>query len=113
MIYVITRHPGAWEWLQQQIVCPSVHLEHLADVDVIRNGDIVIGTLPINLIEAVCRRGGRYLHLEIRIPQSLRGQELSALQLTELGASLVEYVACQPRNDDSVLSKIFYREREL
>lgn len=96
MNYLITRHVGALEWLQKQFSEPAVYLDHLAQIDVIHAGDTVIGTLPINLAEAVCRRGGRYLHLVIDLPMALRGQELSARQLTELNAELVEYLVCKP-----------------
>lgn len=103
MNYLITRHVGALEWLQNQISEPPVYLDHLTQIDTIQAGDTVIGTLPINLAEAVCRRGGRYLHLVIDLPMTLRGQELSARQLTELNAELVEYLVCKPRADDTIV----------
>ncbi len=109
MIYLVTRHPGTLEWLRCQVTEPAAHLEHLVRIDAVDHGDTVIGTLPINLVEAVCRRGARYLHLEIDLPQALRGQELSARQLTELGAELVEYFVFQPCADEPILQ----RAREL
>lgn len=105
MIYLITRHPGALQWLQQKLSEPAVHLEHLNDPDLIGPGDIVVGTLPINLVAAICCRGARYLHLELELPQSLRGQELSVQQLNELGAALVEYAVLQVSDDASILQR--------
>jgi len=93
MIYLISRHPGALEWLLQHIDQPAVHLEHLDDAAMIAPGDTVVGTLPVNLVADICRRGARYLHLQINIPRPLRGQELSARQIYELGGVLVEYAA--------------------
>ncbi|MDF1589025.1 MAG: CRISPR-associated protein Csx16 [Gammaproteobacteria bacterium] len=98
MIYLISRHPGAVEWLQQKIREPTTHIRHLERLEVIAKGDIVIGTMPINLVADICRRGARYLHLQLDLPEQLRGQELSADMLNELGASLVEYIALQPQS---------------
>jgi CRISPR-associated protein Csx16 len=103
MNFLITRHVGAQEWLRKQISEPTVYLDHLAQIDVILPGDTVIGTLPINLIDAVCRRGGRYLHLVIDLPNELRGKELSAQQLIELNAELVEYFTGKSCSGDAIV----------
>lgn len=105
MTYFITRHAGALEWLRRQIIGPALHLEHLQQAQAIGPGDTVIGTLPINLVADVCRRGARYLHLEMDLPQTLRGQELSEKQLSELDAALVEYFVFRPCDDDVVLQR--------
>jgi CRISPR-associated protein Csx16 len=91
MIYVITRHPGALQWLAQYLAKPYVHFTHLHDLAIIKSGDIVVGTLPINLIAKLNQAGVRYVHLHIDIPEHLRGQELTQSQLVQLGASLIEY----------------------
>lgn len=104
-IYFVTRHPGALQWLQNHYCEPAIHWQHLERMDDIGHGDTVVGTLPINLIAAVCARGARYLHLEISLPQSLRGSELTARQLQELGAELVEYVAQKPGKDAAISSQ--------
>lgn len=91
MIYVVSRHAGAVQWLQTVISEPYVLLTHLHDVDFVCAGDIIVGTLPVNLIAKVNALGARYFHLNIPMPADLRGQELTADQLTQLGASLIEY----------------------
>ena len=91
MMYVITRHAGAVQWLQQFINAPYVLLAHLHAINMVQAGDVIIGTLPVNLIAKINRQGARYLHLHIDTPAHLRGQELTAAQLVQLGASLVEY----------------------
>ncbi len=96
MIYLISRHSGTLEWLKQQTDQPFTHLRHLDRADAIVPGDIVLGTLPVNLVADLCQRGVRYFHLEINLPEQLRGQELSAADLHKLGASLVEYVVLRP-----------------
>ncbi|MEX0618071.1 MAG: CRISPR-associated protein Csx16 [Pseudohongiellaceae bacterium] len=103
MNYLITRHPGTFEWLKQKITEPSICLDHLDNLSVIGRGDTVIGTLPINLVAEVCRQGARYLHLEIDLPHHLRGQELTTQQLTELGVELVEYHAHRLIPDEDML----------
>ncbi|MGD8175639.1 CRISPR-associated protein Csx16 [Marinimicrobium sp. ARAG 43.8] len=105
MIYFITRHSGALEWLQQQVAEPAVHISHLSDISSISHGDTVIGTLPVNLVATLCKRGVRYLHLEVSPPPHLRGQELSAKQLSELDTVLVEYFAYAPCPDEWILER--------
>ncbi len=65
-------------------------LAHL-DAETVQPGDVVIGTLPVNLAARVCERGGRYLHLSLEIPPDWRGRELSAVDLRRCGARLEEY----------------------
>jgi CRISPR-associated protein Csx16 len=94
MIYIITRHAGALAWLNRRAaLLPSVHFSHLHSVVMIHAGDLVMGTLPINLIAAINARGAHYFHLHIELPVHLRGCELNEAQLDMLGAELVEYCA--------------------
>ena len=91
MIYLITRHAGAVQWLKAVVDEPYVLLAHLHAINMVQAGDVIIGTLPVNLIAKINRQGARYLHLHIDTRAHLRGQELTAAQLVQLGASLVEY----------------------
>lgn len=88
--YFITRHPGARDWAEQEGVGVDQMVAHL-DPEAIQPGDTVIGTLPVNLAASVCQRGGRYLHLSLKLPLEWRGQELSAAELRQIGAHLQEY----------------------
>lgn len=85
--YFITRHTGAIEWAARQDIKVDQILWHL-DPAILRNGDSVIGSLPVNLAAQVCARGGAYWHLSLEQPSTLRGQELSADDLLRLGARL-------------------------
>lgn len=91
MVYLITRHAGAVQWLQEAVSEPYVLLTHLHDLNLIQAGDIIVGTLPVNLIAKINLLGARYFHLHINIPAHLRGHELTHEQLVQLGAGLVEY----------------------
>lgn len=89
--YLITRHPGAIEWAKAVGVEYDLHTEHLLDMCNFVEGDVVIGTLPINMVYELNCHGVRYKHLSLNIPPHLRGHELSIEQLEECGACLEEY----------------------
>jgi CRISPR-associated protein Csx16 len=88
--YLITRHPGAIEWAERQGVRVDKLIVHL-DPELIQAGDVVIGTLPVQLAAAVCARGGRFLNLTLDVPPQFRGRELSADDLEAFGAHLVAF----------------------
>jgi CRISPR-associated protein Csx16 len=88
--YFISRHPGAREWAAQEGFAVDQIIEHL-DPTIIQPGDILIGSLPVNLAAEVCVRGGHYLNLSLDLPASLRGQELNAEQMRACGARIEEY----------------------
>lgn len=88
--WFVSRHPGALQWMQQRGPAFDQHVPHL-DPAQVQPGDIVIGTLPVNLAAQVCARGAAYLHLAVRLPAAARGQELSALELQNMGATLQRF----------------------
>lgn len=51
--YFITRHSGALAWAKQEGLAFDVHLEHLINLAQLIEGDIIIGTLPINMVYAL------------------------------------------------------------
>lgn len=89
--YFVTRHAGAKQWAALQGVKCDVCVPHLDPV-LVKEGDVVIGTLPINLVAIVCEQGGRYLHLSLELPLEARGKELSSKDLLKYGAKLEEFV---------------------
>jgi CRISPR-associated protein Csx16 len=89
-IYFVTRHPGARTWAAEEGLSVDQVIDHL-DPAIIQPGDLLIGSLPVNLAAEVCARGGRYLHLSLDLPPALRGRELSAAQMRECGARVEEY----------------------
>lgn len=89
--YFITRHPGALQWAISHHVAFDVHLEHLIALDTLESGDVVIGTLPINIVYRINAHGVRYLHLSLEIPPQLRGVELDVAQLKTCKATLEEF----------------------
>ena len=100
--WFVTRHPGAIEWATRRGLPIHRQVHHL-DPETIRPGDVVIGTLPLNLAAQVCARGGRFYTLSLDLPPQTRGRELSADDLERYGARLEEYriqaVADQTESD--------------
>jgi CRISPR-associated protein Csx16 len=88
--YFVTRHAGARDWAAQEGFCVDRVVQHL-DVENVERDDRVIGSLPVNLAARVCERGGRYLHLALEVPAELRGKELTAEDMRQLGARVEEY----------------------
>jgi CRISPR-associated protein Csx16 len=91
-IFLVTRHPGAQDWLQQRVRGAAVTvLPHLADTAAICPGDTVCGVLPLSLAATLCARGATVVCIDIDMPPHLRGHELDAATLDQLGARLVRY----------------------
>ncbi|MPX29511.1 CRISPR-associated protein Csx16 [Moraxella catarrhalis] len=89
--YFITRHHGAIDWADANDVHFDMHLEHLLSLDELNTGDVIIGTLPINIVCQINELGVDYIHLSLNIPPHLRGVELNATQLDECQASLERF----------------------
>lgn len=90
--YFISRHAGAIEWAKQQGLHIDKQITHL-EPDNIQAGDVVIGTLPVNLIAKINNKGGRYFHLSMDLPADARGKELTADDMSRYKARLEEYRA--------------------
>ncbi|MDR0578103.1 MAG: CRISPR-associated protein Csx16 [Candidatus Accumulibacter sp.] len=89
-VFFVSRHPGALEWMRRNRVAFDRHAPHL-DIEAVRPGDTVIGSLPVNLAAEVCARGAAYRHLSLKITAPDRGRELSAEELEGYGVTLATY----------------------
>ena len=87
---LVTRHQATVLWLAEQHIAVDSLIPHL-DIEDIRKGDTVIGTLPIQLACAVCHKGATYRHLTLDMPAELRGQELGVEQLKRCNPRLERY----------------------
>ncbi|ASM77891.1 CRISPR-associated protein [Vitreoscilla filiformis] len=88
---VITRHPGAVQWVRHLLSPTAVEsLPHLHTQDIDPNVSYY-GVFPLNLAAAICAAGAECWALTLDMPPELRGQELSAEQLRALNATLVRY----------------------
>ncbi|MCG5531164.1 CRISPR-associated protein Csx16 [Halorhodospira halochloris] len=88
--WFVSRHPGAAEWCRRQGLNVDRQVEHL-DIEQVAYGDTVIGTLPVHMVEELCRRGAWYCHLVLHIPSEHRGRELTADEMDAMDARLAYY----------------------
>ncbi len=88
--YFVSRHPGAVRWAAAQGITVDRVVDHL-ELSEIRAGDIILGTLPVQLAAEVCEIGAKYFHLSLQLPPQQRGRELSADDMVRMGAYLKEY----------------------
>ena len=94
--YFVSRHAGAIAWAKQQNLHIDCWVQHLNE-KLLANGDVVIGTLPINKVAEICAIGVKYLHLVMDLTPDSRGRELNPNEMQDLNIRLVEYIA-QQRN---------------
>lgn len=89
--YLVTRHRGALTWaVRHGLRARKVAMDNF-DPSIVRPGDVVIGTLPIQLVAEVNRLGAHYWHLTMDVPPEWRGRELSADDMDACGARLHEF----------------------
>lgn len=88
--YFVTRHPGAKDWAARQGFNAKI-VSHF-DTKIVKEGDVVLGTLPVHLAAEIWDRKGSYHHLVLNIPAELRGTEMTADKMEELGATLEEFI---------------------
>lgn len=100
-LWIVSRHQGAIAWLHAQ-GWQGTQIDHL-DIDCVSEGDVVMGTLPVNLAAEVCAKKAQYIHLSLRIPFALRGVELTSEQMMYYGADLQAYDISQTKIDIQAL----------
>ena len=88
--FFISRHPGAVQWAERQQLRVDRFIPHL-DITQVQAGDLLIGTLPVNMAAQVCAKGAQYHHLSLELPVAMRGRELSADDLERLDARLTAF----------------------
>lgn len=89
MIYIVTRHTGAVEWLRTKGYDGEV-APHL-DSDQIKGGNLYIEVLPIPVIKQILDAGSRFFLVVLPdVAFSQRGQEMSPEEMDRAGARLTE-----------------------
>lgn len=92
--YFVSRHKGALDWALHQGLTIDHWVDHI-DPLTITTGDKVIGTLPIQVVAAICDRGALYWHLSLDLLPESRGQELTAAQMQRCHARLERFQVTQ------------------
>jgi len=90
-VYIVSRHPGAIEWLRRALATPTATVLDHVDGQEFAPGDVVAGVLPLWLASKACAAGARVLSLDFSLSRSQRGRELDADELQAAGARLVPY----------------------
>lgn len=89
-VWFVSRHPGAQAWAKAQALSFDRLCPHL-DPDEVTEGDVVIGSLPVNLASEVCQRGAKFINLSLKVPPHLRGQELTIDQMLACDVKLEQF----------------------
>jgi len=87
--YFVTRHKGAIDWAKEQKI-DALHMVHF-NPEIIKSGDVVLGTLPVPIVAKICTLGACYFHLTLDLPAEARGRELTADDMNKFNARLEEY----------------------
>lgn len=101
-VYFVSRHSGAHDWLRalmKEGLVPYQNVEHLKhfDLGLVREGDVVLGTLPMALAAGIVSRRARFVNLDLELPPHLRGVDLTASEMRQCKATLTEYSVVRER----------------
>lgn len=89
--YFISRHPAALAWVNKQNIKIDHWLEHLLDLSLFVSGDVVLGTLPIQLVAALNQKGVQYGHFSLTVPPQWRGAELNLKQVLDCNPEITYF----------------------
>ena len=94
--WIINRHPATVEWFKHTYRVQATTLDYLDEqsLTLIKNGDTLLGNLPLQEIAKLCAKGVNYYEIRIPVaqPTRLRGQELNLEQLKQHPPVLTQYV---------------------
>ena len=98
-IYIVTRHCASREWILNNLphsTDETIVQSHL-DPNVIQQGDVVVGVLPLHIIAQIYDKGGTFYAFDIVIDKNLRGKELSKKDLVQCQPTLTKYTVIQEK----------------
>ena len=115
----VSRHQPTRDWATThvpELVAKAEFVDHLSPqrLAALTPHDIVIGTLPVNLIAEVNERGARYLHLTLDLPSEARGiQNLTQEEMERYNARLVPHTAIALRDSKPEILRAPARPKEI
>lgn len=94
-VILVTRHAGARTWLWRHFPgAPLVEHWEEADWQRVRRGHTTVaGMFPPEMVEYLCRKGGRFLALQFRIPLNAGKRELGEAEVEAHWPYLQGYTA--------------------
>lgn len=94
-VLFITRHEGAIHWAKAREAKLGIteYLSHLSEETIksLKEGDVVIGILPIQIIARLNKAGILFYALTIDVPQELRGVELTQEQMALVNCKIQNF----------------------
>jgi CRISPR-associated protein Csx16 len=109
--WFVSRHQGAVDWIKAQGIRLDHIVAHMNCEHDPKPGDVIIGTLPAADIARLNQRGIRFFNLDLTIPQSLRGKDLTATEMAECSPRLAEYNVI-PSGVDNALTRLRDRSQK-
>ena len=93
-VIIVTRHPGATEWIRKQPGFSGADITAVPHLSGISPATHYVGILPVGMVAQICASGGRFTSLELTFPDaSWRGRELTAAEMDACAARLEGYRA--------------------
>ena len=78
-VVIVSRHESTIDYLKKRYPNAEV-VNHIDDPKKFKDS-LIIGNLPINVIDTLLKNGNRFVLLALNIPQELRGKELGEEEL--------------------------------
>jgi len=78
-VVIVSRHEGTIDYLKKRYPNAEV-VNHIDDPKKFKDS-LIIGNLPINIIDTLLKNGNRFVLLTLNVPQELRGKELGEEEL--------------------------------
>jgi len=82
-VLIISRHPATVDFLKEVFEDFEIVVKPHLETTEVPEEEIIVGNLPLNLIEKLVKAGKRFIYIAMSIPQELRGRELNSEQVKE------------------------------
>ena len=87
-VAIVSRHESTIKFVKVMFKDATV-FEHISDVDMLKDFDLIIGNLPLPLVAKLKEMGKRFVMISLNIPRELRGKELTLDELKKY-AEMIE-----------------------
>ena len=77
-VLVVSRHEGTINYISKLFSSDFFNIkvkDHIEKVEEVKE-DIIVGNLPLNLIQKLLAKGKKFFYVALNIPRELRGKEI-------------------------------------